>query len=104
VDTKYKLLDPQADKEGVLQQDLYQMYTYARKYGCPDVVLLYPRGPGDQSHDVCFQIESEPLIRVFARTVDLCRDLRRDKAELRRELSENLRTGPYSRTASIGVT
>lgn len=42
IDTKWKSLDLQKAKEGVLQNDLYQMYAYANCYSCSDIVLLYP--------------------------------------------------------------
>lgn len=42
IDTKWKSLSLQKVKEGVLQEDLYQMYAYAQCYNCSDTVLLYP--------------------------------------------------------------
>ena len=42
LDTKWKPLSLQKAKEGVQQDDLYQMYAYANCYDCPDVILLYP--------------------------------------------------------------
>jgi 5-methylcytosine-specific restriction enzyme subunit McrC len=42
LDTKWKPLSLQKAKEGVQQDDLYQMYAYASCYDCSDVVLLYP--------------------------------------------------------------
>lgn len=42
LDTKWKLLSSAEFREGVLQSDLYQMYTYASCYDCPQVILLYP--------------------------------------------------------------
>lgn len=42
LDTKWKPLSLQKSKEGVQQDDLYQMYAYANCYDCSDVVLLYP--------------------------------------------------------------
>lgn len=42
IDTKWKSLALQKTREGVLQDDLYQMYAYANCYDCSDVVLLYP--------------------------------------------------------------
>ncbi len=42
LDTKWKPLSLQKAKEGVQQDDLYQMYAYANCYDCSDVVLLYP--------------------------------------------------------------
>jgi 5-methylcytosine-specific restriction enzyme subunit McrC len=42
IDTKWKILDSEKDKDGVLQQDIYQMYAYAHNYMSRDVYLLYP--------------------------------------------------------------
>lgn len=45
IDTKYKLLDEEDKKLGISQQDLYQMYAYARESELPvkKVLLLYPQ-------------------------------------------------------------
>jgi 5-methylcytosine-specific restriction enzyme subunit McrC len=92
LDTKYKRLDPAAGvSEGVSQADLYQMYAYGRKYGCPAVILLYPQAPGATKCDVCFEFEAGA--RVFVRTVDLCRDLALERDQLREELRACLATG-----------
>ena len=42
IDTKWKVLSLEDAKEGVAQGDMYQMYAYAQRYNCPDVMLLYP--------------------------------------------------------------
>lgn len=42
MDTKWKALSLEETKEGVAQSDMYQMYAYAQRYNCPDVMLLYP--------------------------------------------------------------
>lgn len=42
VDTKWKSLGLEKAKEGVQQDDLYQMFAYAHCYDCRRVVLLYP--------------------------------------------------------------
>lgn len=46
IDTKWKELSQQEAKEGVAQADMYQMYAYAQRYECPDVVLMYPHNAG----------------------------------------------------------
>jgi 5-methylcytosine-specific restriction enzyme subunit McrC len=43
VDTKWKLADEEDRKLGVSQSDLYQMVSYAHRYGCGDVFLVYPK-------------------------------------------------------------
>jgi 5-methylcytosine-specific restriction enzyme subunit McrC len=42
LDTKWKQLSTEDAKEGVVQSDMYQMYAYANRYDCSDVILLYP--------------------------------------------------------------
>jgi 5-methylcytosine-specific restriction enzyme subunit McrC len=46
IDTKWKELSQQEAREGVAQGDMYQMYAYAQRYECPDVVLIYPHHAG----------------------------------------------------------
>jgi 5-methylcytosine-specific restriction endonuclease McrBC regulatory subunit McrC len=41
-DAKWKLLDASATQEGVAAADMYQLVTYARRFACGDVALLYP--------------------------------------------------------------
>lgn len=43
LDTKYKRLDGSDLRLGVSQADFYQMYAYARRYDCKNVILLYPK-------------------------------------------------------------
>jgi 5-methylcytosine-specific restriction enzyme subunit McrC len=44
IDTKWKRMTPQIDdpKQGVSQEDVYQLMTYSQLYNCPNVMLLYP--------------------------------------------------------------
>ena len=42
IDTKWKRLKEQANREGVTSADVYQMYAYSTQYAAPDVLLLYP--------------------------------------------------------------
>ena len=46
LDTKYKKLNAADFRLGVDQSDFYQMHAYAHRYGCEDVVLLYPQTAG----------------------------------------------------------
>ncbi len=43
LDTKWKMLDATSNKDGVSQQDIYQMCAYAINYQCDNVLLLFPR-------------------------------------------------------------
>ena len=46
LDTKWKrLVDNPRVNYGISQADMYQMYAYAKKYGTPEVWLLYPTCP-----------------------------------------------------------
>jgi 5-methylcytosine-specific restriction enzyme subunit McrC len=42
IDTKWKRLKEQFNREGVTSTDVYQMYAYSTQYASPDVLLLYP--------------------------------------------------------------
>ena len=43
LDAKWKRIgDPKRD---IAQSDVYQLYSYGRKFGCPAVALLYPKTP-----------------------------------------------------------
>lgn len=43
MDTKWKRLEYDSKSNyGITQADMYQMYAYSKKYGTPDVWLLYP--------------------------------------------------------------
>ena len=83
IDTKYKLLEGQDIKEGVSQSDLYQMHAYATRYECANIVMLYPQFERTaKSFD--FHIDGGPIVHI--RMVNLCRDLKKDKAMLHDEL------------------
>ena len=42
LDTKWKMLNPKLINYGISQQDMYQMYVYAKKYNSKKVILIYP--------------------------------------------------------------
>jgi 5-methylcytosine-specific restriction enzyme subunit McrC len=42
LDAKWKILDPNANKFGLSSADLYQVTSYALRYGCDRVGLIYP--------------------------------------------------------------
>ena len=42
LDTKWKILNPKLKNYGISQQDMYQMYVYAKKYNSKKVILIYP--------------------------------------------------------------
>ena len=45
LDAKWKEIEGRSDdrKHGIDQRDMYQLYAYARRYGCRAVALVYPR-------------------------------------------------------------
>ena len=45
LDAKWKGVDAydDDDKHGIVQDDMYQLYAYGKRYGCEGVALIYPR-------------------------------------------------------------
>jgi 5-methylcytosine-specific restriction enzyme subunit McrC len=86
IDTKYKRLKEGDRKLGVSQADFYQMYAYAQRYDCPNVLLIYPQVVGMSELKVEFAIEGGT---ITAATIDLCGDL--SKQEERDKLIERLK-------------
>lgn len=89
IDTKYKLLQNGDKKEGVSQQDMYQMNSYSKKYNCPNIILLYPETNNIRDHQIDFKIDSSTMVKV--RGINLCRDLKREKILMQRELRSILK-------------
>ncbi|MFC2085673.1 McrC family protein [Bacteroidota bacterium] len=76
LDTKWKLLDHRHSHSGVSQTDLYQIYAYAKRYECRDVVLLYPWHRHLHNTEWQFAIEgsendTDLPARLWVKTVDL---------------------------------
>lgn len=73
MDTKWKnLVDNERNNYGVSQADMYQMFAYSKKYGTPDIWLLYPMNEEMRGHDsIRFESvnpvnnEIETTVRVF---------------------------------------
>jgi 5-methylcytosine-specific restriction enzyme subunit McrC len=84
VDTKYKMLENDNKKEGVSQADMYQMNAYSKKYNCSNIILLYPQNSTTENRLVDFHIDSRTIVKI--RSIDLCRDLKRDKLLMFQEL------------------
>lgn len=89
LDTKWKrLLRHVADvKNGISQADLYQLYAYATRYGCPDNILLFPRvdGVSPKSYTV-----PDTGTRLRVEFVDVSRNLRRNQKALIADLAAAL--------------
>lgn len=93
IDTKWKELSQQEAKEGVSQTDMYQMYAYAQRYECPDVVLMYPHhaglGPagGVRRTYALRNDDGSGVGRVRIATVDLA-DLRTVPAQIKAVIAQ----------------
>jgi 5-methylcytosine-specific restriction enzyme subunit McrC len=61
LDTKWKLLDEADKKLGISQADLYQMTSYAVRYGCNRVGLIYPATAGFVD-PVAYEVQNSPIV------------------------------------------
>lgn len=74
IDMKYKFRSKSAPGENISTGDMYQMAIYALKYGCKNVLLIYPQFPGyeDKIDEIIYSI---PIlgytITVETRSVNL---------------------------------
>lgn len=52
LDTKWKRINQNASdpKRGISQADMYQLYSYGKKYDCEKVALIYPRTENFEKH------------------------------------------------------
>jgi len=76
IDTKYKRLDPHDRTLGIREADFYQMFAYARRYACPQVLLLYPQSSAMQEPvRRRFHLEGDGTQEISAMTLDLRPDL-----------------------------
>lgn len=52
LDTKWKRIEAQDNdpKRGINQADMYQLYSYGKKYGCKRIALIYPRTNEFKAH------------------------------------------------------
>jgi len=73
IDTKWKLLQEQAMRQGVQREDLYQMYAYLTRYKRADTtILLYP--DFGQTHETgphqVWRLEDQPGKKLKVFTID----------------------------------
>ena len=80
LDTKWKRLlsDAEDRSNGVGRSDLYQLYAYATRYGCPRNVLLYPKLEGVSNKAYRLIPDATPY-RVETTSLDLGIDLVGDR-------------------------
>ena len=72
LDTKWKVLDSDADKYGISQGDLYQMVAYGTRYRCPNLTLIYPKQDRVRRDEIELRVsEANPEMRITVRFVDL---------------------------------
>lgn len=91
LDFKYKMLQSSQTRAGVSREDLYQMFTYAQRYRCPEVVLLYPAVPNLDTSSLRYRVPenggSPAILRVS--TVELHHDfIRQDVGSVIRDLRQ----------------
>mgnify|MGYP002626665446 CR=1 FL=1 len=86
LDTKWKsLIDRPKTNYGISQSDMYQVYTYAKKYEATEVYLLYPLNEEMRGHDrICFRSDDAVTVKIFF--VDL-ENIDRSMEELKRDLN-----------------
>ena len=84
LDTKWKMMD--RDRSGKPSEaDVYQLHAYARRYECPENVLLFPKTSAAQRS--VFRLDGiEHDTRVRIEFLDVSRDLSADRAGLIEEL------------------
>ena len=74
LDTKWKnLIDNPRLNYGISQSDMYQMYAYSKKYGTPEIWLLYPLNEAMRDHPV-ISFDSEDganVLLVFSDIADI---------------------------------
>lgn len=90
LDTKWKCLksDEEDIKNGVSSADMYQMYAYATRYDCNNVILLYPDTGEVTPKSYCFMGDKDKRISVVV--INLNRDLKKERKDMLTDLSELL--------------
>ncbi len=70
LDTKWKRINENADdpKRGIIQADMYQLYSYGKKYGCEKVALIYPRTDEFKNH---FHYRFDDKLSLFCFPFDI---------------------------------
>ncbi len=71
VDAKWKRLDPHATDLGVDEADVYQLLTYALRYGCTALELVYPMPEGMESSQLQPTFDLVPASYVHAEKIQI---------------------------------
>ncbi|MBN2719437.1 MAG: McrC family protein [Deltaproteobacteria bacterium] len=93
LDTKWKILDGSAPKQGVSQADMYQLYAYSQRFDCPVNILLYPAANGVKSES--YAVESRFGVspkRINVETINLNRSLIHSTEQVIQDLRKILLT------------
>ena len=61
-DTKWKIVE---SKDDISQADLYQLYTYGKKYECGKLYLIYPRISGVDQKAMKFRYENNMWLNIL---------------------------------------
>ncbi|MBN2733807.1 MAG: McrC family protein [Methanomicrobiaceae archaeon] len=82
IDTKYKSLDGEDNKSGVVQSDMYQMYAYVSKANAVGSMLLYPdielRKPDNFYFTFNEREGNKQIVPLYIRSIKLTYDLTDD--------------------------
>jgi 5-methylcytosine-specific restriction enzyme subunit McrC len=70
MDTKWKLLSGVGPTLGISQADMYQMYTYSKKYASSKTFLIYPKTT-NKNVDIDTYFKSNDNAHVEIMTIDL---------------------------------
>jgi len=71
IDTKNKGLFDVSSYRDISESDVYQMIAYAELFGCPNILLLYPRTYGAIQNEPYSLSINGTNIRIFVATLDL---------------------------------
>ena len=66
LDTKWKRINGEGrdPKHGISQADMYQLFTYGKKYGCKQVVLVYPETKQFKKN-LCYKFDEKLPLSCF---------------------------------------
>ena len=65
MDTKWKILSGVGSTLGVSQADMYQMYTYAKKYSSTRTILIYPKSATKNiDNGLCFRSKDNVSVDI----------------------------------------
>ncbi|WP_347989938.1 hypothetical protein [Methylomonas sp. AM2-LC] len=81
LDTKWKLLDAVDNKKNISQSDLYQMISYAVRYQCSDLHLLYPAHERFSETDKQSFSVPNTTLRITVHAIDLVKLTQSDDTE-----------------------